>query len=60
MRSDNTLLLFVLVLAALAMMAYRQHHAYAEWRNWVTVCEEASQGRSDPWGYYDTCMKGHQ
>jgi len=24
------------------------------------LAEEASQGRSDPWSYYDTCMKGHQ
>ena len=47
MRPDNRSILLVLVLAALAEFGYHQHHAYAEWRNFVNVCTAASQGRSD-------------
>ena len=60
MRPDNRFILLVLVFAALAVMGYRQHQHYAEWRNFVTVCVEASQGRSDSEDYYDKCMEGHQ
>ena len=47
MRPDNRFILLVLVFAALAVTGYRQHQHYAEWRNFVTVCVKASQGRSD-------------
>jgi len=60
MRPDNRFILLVLVFVALAELGYRQHHAYREWRNFVDVCTEASQGRSDADGYYKTCMKGQQ
>ena len=60
MRPDNRFILLVGVFAALADWAITSHHAYAEWRNFVNVCTEASQGRSDADGYCKTCMQGHQ